>query len=142
MPYQLDTEILLAAQACIYIINPQHRLRKPREKSKWCISLDAEVELFVYTKSHLWIDGFTGWGIYFEDNNVLLQVGNNRFNEALYLSKFIDGNRNSKWHGYPADFERNLQDRPSVRVLSLWRDAGKIKKHHISKIRAGKSCNL
>ena len=142
MVYFLDQEINLTRPACFYTISSQHRYVRPKEKSKWTVTYEEEVNIFRNSYSEKWLEGYICWGLLLNGDNIILQLGINKFNENLFISKFIDGNKNSKWHGYPADYKRNLYDRPSVRILSLWKDSGKIEKHHISKIRCGKKCNL
>ena len=142
MPYKLDTEDYLEDIDCIYIISSHHRHNNPTSKSKWNISLEIEINIFKIAYINYKLETYICWGILINDNNRIVGIGHNRFRELLLFSKFIDGNSDNKWHGYPADYIRNIYDRPPVEVLKLWKNKGFILKHHIAKIRAGKKCNL
>lgn len=142
MVIAINREHEIPAHNCRYLFHKQHRSRGNVHKSKWSIALRKELECFTKSLNSGWTVTPLGWGVHYIRKTQLLPLGCNRHNESLYIAKFVDGSSNQTWHGYPADFVRNSQDRPSTNVLTSWRDLGLIKKHHISKIRQGKKCDL
>ncbi|WP_308131381.1 hypothetical protein [uncultured Flavobacterium sp.] len=141
MPYELDRDIDLTPQTTAkYYVSSAHR-RIQRHKSRWTVTIDKEVECFIDSQTKSWIDATASWGIIQEGNNLLV-LGLNSQNEELKIAKFIAKNNDGVWHGYPADFNRKIQDRPAMSILQSWRTHGHIEKHHITKIRQGKECNL
>ena len=141
MPYELDKNLdLTPVTAAKYYISSAHR-RVQQNKSRWIITIDQEVGCFIESQINTWIEGFFSWGLITNGNNLLV-LGKNSQNEELKIAKFVAKNNNDVWHGYPADFCRNIQDRPGMMILQNWRTNGHIEKHHITKIRQGKECNL
>lgn len=144
MAYNTDTEINIEIDkelTTTYIISSQHRAIGNPNKTVWTIDFDDEVECFKYSKTSDWIDDKYGWGIKVVNSN-LQHVGHNFENETLKLAKFVDGNQNDIWHGYPADYLRKSQDRPPTFILKCWVDQGYLTKAKMNKIRRGQSCNL
>jgi hypothetical protein len=143
MNYTLDTELILSSIKCSYIIVSAHRHRNPPQKSKWTIAPNKEVAIFTHAIKNNWKEnnGYISWGA-LKNGSKTLVLGKNCLGENLHISKFVDGNNNNMWHGYPADYIRNIQDRPAMKILVLWRNAGIIKKKHAAKIRNGIPCNL
>jgi hypothetical protein len=140
--YTLDTQIPLSPIIDrIYYISSAHRNLVTADKSKWTISVNKEVECFIEGQTSEWIEDNFSWGLKF-NGNALEEIGVNTQNQVLKIAKFIDSSNNNIWHGYPADYIRKQQDRPSIAILSKWRERNIISKHHIVKIRQGKSCNL
>jgi hypothetical protein len=141
VPYQLDTELdLMPETSKKYYVSSAHR-RIQKDKSRWTVAVDLEVECFVGSQLNGWIEDVTSWGIMQKGNNLMV-LGENSQKELLKIAKFISKNGNNVWHGYPADFRRNGQDRPGMTILQNWRTSKVIEKHHILKIRQGKECNL
>ena len=141
MPYELDKDIDLTPRTTAkYYISSAHR-RLQRHKSRWTITVNEEVDCFIDSRTNTWIDNAASWGLIQSGNNLLV-LGLNSHNEELKIAKFIAKNTTGVWHGYPADFCRNIQDRPGMSILQSWRTNGHIEKHHITKIRQGKECNL
>lgn len=141
MPYQTDKELDLTPKTAMkYIVSSAHR-RHQRNKSRWTISIDMEIDCFINSQTSNWIETSVSWGV-IQQKNTLLNVGVNPHRQPLKLAKFVDSSGNDIWHGYPADYERNCQDRPGMVVLQNWRENGIIEKHHMIKIRQGKECNL
>jgi hypothetical protein len=139
--FVLDKEIDLTPQTDKkYICSSAHRRKQP-DKSRWTITIDQEVGCFVSSVTFKWIETSMAWGL-ISHGNVLLILGINSQGVSLKVAKFVDSNGNNLWHGYPADYVRNYQDRPGVAILKDWRTKGMIEKHHIIKIRQGKECNL
>lgn len=141
MPYPLDTELDLSPRTnCKYFIASYHRMRGHPNKSCWLISHEEEIECFVTSISSLWMESNVGWGLK-HDNGAIQIVGESTKQNELKFAKF-KGDINDLWHGYPADYIRNNQDRPGMVVLRMWIDAGYILKHQMLKIRQGIQCNL
>jgi len=143
MPLQIDTEICLIDHNISdkkYLISPAHR-RNQRNKSQWVIDMETEVLCFVDSQLKLWVEDSCSWGI-IKNGNSLQVLGVNTVQEDLKLAKFVSKNNNNIWHGYPADYCRNTQDRPHMDILKKWREERLIEKHQIVKIKQGKPCNL
>ena len=141
MPYLTDTELDLTPKTLKkYFVSSAHR-RYQKDKSRWTISIDNEIECFVNSQTSNWIEDLVSWGVFQQGNN-LLNIGVNPQRLPLKIAKFVDCSGDDIWHGYPADYARNYQDRPGMLVLQNWRERGIIEKHHIIKIRQGKECNL
>lgn len=121
-----------------YIISSAHRRSQPH-KSRWIVSATKEVNCFIDSDVSGWTEVDIAWGIILE-NNTLLSLGRGVQNDMLKVAKFVG--INNVWHGYPADYLRNHQDRPSMKILQIWREKGIIEKHQVVKIRQGKECNL
>ncbi|MGV6946000.1 hypothetical protein [Sphingobacterium kyonggiense] len=142
MPYKQDEEIDLTSFNCgKYIISSHHRRKNNPHKSVWTISFDDEVDCFVLSLTSKWNLECEAWGIKLNDNG-LETIGINADSEELKLAKFVDGAKTNTWHGYPADYVKKSQDRPSTEILHNWVKEGYIAKHKMVKIRQGQSCNL
>lgn len=141
MPYELDKDLDLTPRTTAkYYISSAHR-RVQKNKSNWIITINQEVDCFIYSQTKTWIENMVSWGLIPLGNNLLV-LGLNSHKEELKIAKFVAKNKEGVWHGYPADFCRNIQDRPGMPILQNWRTDGHIQKHHITKIRQGKECNL
>ena len=141
MPYEIDKEIDLTPRTLQkYFVSSAHR-RVQKNKSRWTLDINQEVDCFVTSQTNNWIEGIAAWGMV-KNGNALVVIGINPQDEPLKIAKFVAKNNDGLWHGYPADFCRNPQDRPGVTILQVWRTRGYIEKHHIIKIRQGKECNL
>ena len=124
-----------------YIFSSAHR-RTQKDKTRWTVSTHTEIDCFKNTQTSKYLEGDeVAWGC-LKTTSGLIDLGINGHKENLKIAKFVDKNKLKIWHGYPADFVRNPQDRPSVSVLKKWRTGDIIEKHHITKIRQGKTCNL
>jgi hypothetical protein len=140
--YQQDTEIeLQETKPRKYYISSQHRKKGNPNKSIWIISFEEEVNCFIQTISNTWKVKAEAWGIKL-NGNTLQVVGLNNNNEELKLAKFVDGTNTDVWHGYPADYVCNAQDRPTTEILKYWVHQGYITKSKMKKIRQGQPCNL
>lgn len=141
MAYKFNTELDLSPRSQKkYFISSSHR-RTSKDKSRWLINIESEVQCFIESDIKEWYEETIIWGIV-KDGHDLLILGENPKKEGLKIAKFVDKEGNNLWHGYPADYVRNFQDRPGIKVLQKWREANHIEKHHIVKIRQGKECNL
>ncbi len=143
MPYKTDRKIDLTHEQldCKYIISSQHRRKGNAEKCFWIVTFDDEVNCFIHTIRQNWFINSEAWGLILS-NNILQVIGRNSNNDELKLAKFVDGNDNGVWHGYPADYMLRSQDRPATEILQTWVNNGYISKAKMSKIRLGQSCNL
>jgi hypothetical protein len=139
--HQLDTEIDIEDLKVKYIFSSAHR-RIQKDKSRWTVTTIEELECFKSSLSLKHVEGDEiAWG-YIKVSINLNDLGINKHKENLKIAKFVDKSSLKIWHGYPADFVRNAQDRPGIEILKSWRQNGIIEKHHIIKIRQGKVCNL
>jgi hypothetical protein len=141
VPYQTNIPLDLTPRTTqIYFVSPAHR-RRQVGKSRWTITVDEEVECFITSQTLRWVEVSTAWGI-IQNGNGLLVLGLSSNNISLKLAKFVYSDGTDLWHGYPADFVKNNQDRPGMVTLRDWKTRGFIEKHHMVKIRKGKECNL
>lgn len=141
MTYLTDTQIDLTELKKSYIISSQHRKTGNVNKSLWSISNEEEVLCFVETIKQKWIDGANAWGVKVV-NNALQKVGANNDGQTLKIARFVDSYSADVWHGYPADYIRKSNDRPTTNVLSDWVKKSYITKAKMAKIRQGQLCNL
>jgi hypothetical protein len=140
MPYKMDTEILISGRNEKYIISKQHRFHRSG-KSIWTINEDEEISCFIQSMSSNWKYNNKAWGLYLS-NGTLSVLGKNDKNVYLKIAKFLDGSNTNIWHGYPADYIRNTQDRPTTHILYLWVNLSCINKSDMLKIRKGLKRNL
>lgn len=119
----------------------QHRGKVNNNKSIWTINLVEEVDCFKKSYSSQWQLNCKGWGLHIIQDRICV-LGKNPEGENLKIAKFVDSSNDNSWHGYPADYRSNIQDRPTQHILEMWREEGIIKKHHMSKIRSGMPCNI
>ena len=138
---QLDSPIGIDTTSQ-YIIVSQHRTSGYRNKSRWVVSKQEEVDCFRQSLQKEWLCVGTGWGVIIDNSNKLKILGINHFNEDSKIAKFIDGNKSNLWHGYPADVKRKVKDIPPVAILNKWRVENIIKKCHVSRIQRGATCSL
>ena len=122
-----------------YFVHPKHRGRPTKNRCTWIISVLEEVALFRKVIPVLCRPGEIYWAAEAEGRR-LRTVGINVHRESLIFAKFVDDS--AIWHGYPADYRKQPQDRPPIPVLQNWETQGLLKKHHIAKISGGKKCNL
>ncbi|WP_345724582.1 hypothetical protein [Herpetosiphon gulosus] len=112
----------------VYIHNDQHRDGKGT-KSQWTISKSEELCCFEHAARLLFIEKLglentsEGWGLYLIDEQVEY-LGNSSTEGSkslrFFIAKFVDGNENGKWHGYPAGPGGRSQDIPPGDVLLYW----------------------
>ena len=114
------------AKDVFYTIISYHRnFNYNQNKSCWIINVEEEFECFKKCYNNKWFDENDdyeiagGWGILIENKKVKI-LGKNKFNDDLKIAKFVDSENNGYWHGYPADYIRNIQDKPSTKILFLW----------------------
>lgn len=141
--YTTDKKIEIKELKCSYYISSAHRSpKKNPKKSYWIVNGNIELDIFKTAKEKEWGNDNTLWGLHLDGEGKILDLGENTFKEKLKIARFIDKNNDRIWHGYPADFVRNKNDRPEMTTLKEWKEKDYIEKHHILKIRMGKQCNL
>lgn len=123
-----------------YIISAAHR-RKSSQKSRWTINTNEEMTCFSNSMINTWKQDFNAWGLHIINNTPNI-LGKGINNEDLKVAKFVDGNQNNIWHGYPANILANKQDIPPISILQLWKKLNYINKSDIKKIRQQLPCNL
>ena len=125
----------------IYIHKADHRNNSPR-KSQWTISVRDEKTCFFRMYNLRWCEGNYGWSLHLNKgitNYLGVSVKRHR---KLFLAKFVGGNNNQLWHGYPADHILNQQDTPTMEILLAWKLAGYISLPKVRKLIKGQPCNL
>ncbi|MBI5150745.1 MAG: hypothetical protein HZA28_08270 [Candidatus Omnitrophica bacterium] len=125
-----------------YVVVSQHRGLDYRDKSRWLVSMQEEVDCFRQSLHHDWLMPDAGWGLIVDAQNNLMVLGINYLREESKVAKFVEGNGSSLWHGYPADLKRKVKDIPPTCILEKWYSMKLIRKHHLSRIRRGIRCNL
>ena len=125
-----------------YVPLAKHRGRADPNRSVWKVSVSTEVGCFVEAWQESWRSSCSElWG-HFRSGGRLRPLGLNVHGQDLWFGKFVRVSDASPWHGYPADYRRNAQDRPPTSVLRQWRDQGTLAKHQIAKIARGQRCKL
>lgn len=126
----------------VYTISKKHRGHN-KKKSYWSIKMPREIALFRTALQNGYEDKTNNiaWNLNIVNGEICI-VGHTVDKKELKLAKFVDSNHNEKWHGYPADYIKNSQDRPSAKVLELWNNAGIISTATMKKIKGGQPCNL
>lgn len=126
----------------IYTISKKHRGHN-KDKSHWSIKMPREIALFRSALKEGYEDkaDFTAWNLNIVNGEVCI-IGFTVDEKELKIAKFVDSNHNEQWHGYPANYIKNSQDRPSSKVLELWNNAGFISTATMKKIKGGQPCNL
>jgi hypothetical protein len=119
-----------------YFVHPHHR-NGNNNKSQWLCSIKEEIELFELGAENKWKDSEN---VMFSIFSYQKYIGISWDKKTrLFFSKFISAD-NKQWHGYPADYIDNPQDRPGKKILGDWRFKSLIRKSHIKKILKGKPC--
>lgn len=136
----MDTEVQIRSDLT-YIHKTDHRNRSAR-KSQWTISEQDERTCFVLMYDSKWYEGNCGWSLNL-NNGIINYLGVSFIRQRrLFLAKFVDGNNNQRWHGYPADHISNEQDIPPGAILLVWKNAGYLSLPKVRKIIRGQPCNL
>lgn len=125
-----------------YTINPQHRDGNPN-KSQWIVIESDEVSLFETSYTAGWKDEDDKkcFGIKKSGTSIsILGVCKDRITD-LKIAKFVS-NHQLTWHGYPANYRINQQDKPTTTILEKWVEEELITKSKMGKIARGQKCNL
>lgn len=136
--FQIEYDVL-------YIHKIDHRNNSP-EKSQWSIDESEERTCFKTSlKCDLNKPLYSSWGLYL-NNNKAEYLGTTAQREPeqyqLFIAKFVDSNKNNKWHGYPANPSGKPQDIPPDDVLNDWLKKEYLRRALIRKITQGKKCKL
>ncbi len=126
--------------ACEYYFKSDHRDNSAK-KSQWLIKPDKEKSCFIESHKMKWSEERRSWGLLLVGSKAK-HLGINHENEQLNVAVFVDSFKKNVWHGYPADFKRDITDLPIITVLEKWRSLGYFKKCRISQAKNGKICSL
>ncbi len=136
----MDIEVQIRSDLT-YVHKADHRNNSPR-KSQWKISDQDERTCFVLMYDSRWCERNCGWSLHL-DNGIIDYLGVSVIRQRrLFLAKFVDGNNNQRWHGYPADHILNQQDIPTGEILLAWKYAGYLSFPKVRKLMRGQPCNL
>ena len=128
-----------------YRSKPDHR-DGTNLKSQWTILYNQEVASFDLATREDWSSGATTrWGLHMNPAPGNLGQSASAFGtptRPLFIAKFIDGDANDLWHGYPADPYRNQHDIPPSSVLRAWNSATHLRPAVIRKLVKGQLCTL
>lgn len=126
-PYELTTKQL-------YLFNPKHRNSSNPNASTWNITFEEEFDLadegicsFKYAK--------TAFNVKKEFNRLKV-LGFSPRKVQLILAKFVMSFTDN-WHGYPADYVSNNQDKPKQSTLKQMVESNKISKKEMRCIGKG-----
>lgn len=115
-------------------------------KSQWTIIYRDEIASFELATREGWSSSpTTRWGLHLNPRANNLGQSASAFGtptRALFIAKFVHGNANDAWHGYPADPYRNPQDIPPNSVLRTWTSLTHLRLALIRKIVKGQLCSL
>lgn len=129
-----------------YLSKQDHR-DGTRIKSQWTISFEDEKAAFMRATTSGWISNATlRWGLHLTPS-VPSALGSSAQafgapTRNLFIAKFVDGNANDSWHGYPADPYKNQHDIPPSTVLKLWLGLSFLRPATIRKLVKGQLCAL
>ena len=136
----MDTEVSITGIAEKYFISSQHRSKRPK-KSFWLISITKEISCFKQSMVSGWKNNDDAWGLYLS-NGIALVLGKNKNGEEVKIAKFVNSSGINTWHGYPADYIGNTQDKPTTSILQMWVCLSYIGKADMAKILRGLKCSL
>ena len=125
-----------------YTFNPQHRDGNPN-KSQWIIIEADEKSLFETSYSAGWKDTENKkcFGIKKSETNIIVLGKCKDRITNLKIAKFVSDHQDN-WHGYPANYRTNQQDKPTTNILQKWVEENLITKSKMGKIARGQKCNL
>jgi|SanBayMetagenome_1026888.scaffolds.fasta_scaffold02444_2 hypothetical protein len=128
-----------------YFHKHDHRNKSPK-KSQWTITEDEEKICFENSLLSKWNEEHLSWGLHFNEKKVQYLGKSAEFESVscdLFIAKFIDGDKNKQWHGYPANPNgKKPQDIPPVNVLNDWLKNEYLRRATIRKITKGQKCSL
>lgn len=143
---QMDNQEFEILPDILYIHKIDHRNNSP-EKSQWIISENDEKNCFKFSLASDWKKHpHSSWSLYLK-NNTVEYLGYSAKKEPiscqLFIAKFVDSNKNNKWHGYPANPSgQKPQDIPPVCILNDWFEKKYLRLPLIRKIAKGQKCSL
>lgn len=124
----------------VYVINEHHR-NGNRAKSQWRISTDEEIMSFSESERQGWLVADKGWGLHVVSGQVSWLGVAQDHTTQVFIAKFVGGDANTPWHGYPADYRKNNHDIPDAVVLRKWLEANAMPAAKIRKIARGQPCS-
>ncbi len=129
------------APGVTYGVHPHHR-NGAHGKSQWDISEGQERDVFVNARNQNWLLQDMGWGLHLVAGQVSYLGRAQDRQRRIFVAKFVDGNQNQFWHGYPADHQRNPGDIPVQNILQGWLNAKLLRRAIVRKLVRGQPCNL
>jgi hypothetical protein len=124
-----------------YGCHPDHRSGN-QNKSQWIISTSEEVESFRLSYSQGWVVGTRAWGLHLiNDRPAYLGIAIDR-SRQLFVARFEDGSGNLRWHGYPADHQKKVNDRLPEKLKELWIRNNVLPAPKVRKLVTGAPCSL
>lgn len=128
----------------LYIFIEKHRSYKYKKASKWIITLANEFSMADQSINFNFVEainknGSTNYQSFnvIRTNNKIQNVGISKEGNVLIIGKFVNTSPNL-WHGYPADYLKNIQDKPSQKTLKSMLNKNMLDASEISKIARGK----
>lgn len=118
-----------------YSLSNRHRGRASDKKSTWTVNTTIEVELFEESmqKSYININNQLSWNIH------STYIGHDKDGSNVKLARFDSRNAtNNEWHGYPVDYSKDPNNRPSKKILNEWVKRSIITNSEMIKILRGK----
>ena len=145
MPFIVSQPEKLSNSDDHYCFSPKHRSKSNPNASVWIISLQEEFHLcddaifkskYVqpYSNSKKFAYNLK------RESNKLKQLGvsnSNTKDYGLIISKFINDMNLKEWHGYPADYIANTQDKPDDAILLKMKINGLITAREMMRIKRG-----
>jgi hypothetical protein len=145
MTYQVDIDypLVIDEETVHYKISPKHRVASPAEGiSVWKVDHHSEVMCFKESIEMGYKTDFHSWGLIYIPPLQILGIGKfGSIDTELIMAKFVDSNKNGKWHGYPCYYKR-IGDTPPKSVLTLWVEKEIITKSQMSKISQRQVCKI
>lgn len=129
------------AQGIVYLPHPHHR-NGNQNKSQWTISHEGEISVFTRSYQQNWLIGSVGWGLHIVGGAISYLGVDQSHAEHVFIAKFILGQPQQPWHGYPADHRNNHADIPHEDILKSWMQGNLLPACKISRILGGKRCKL
>ena len=115
-----------------YSLSNRHRGTKSNTKSTWTVNI--EVELFEESMKKSYINNQLSWNIH------STYIGYDKDGSNVKLARFDSRNAtNNEWHGYPVDYSKDPNNRPSKDILIEWVKSSIITNSEKIKILRGKT---
>lgn len=131
-------QIVRVTNKITFISTRKHRIMGNPDASIWTIDHREEYIVFLKSKPNLSNNGIS-WGIH-TPNGSLDKLGDSECGiYDLKFAKFTSHENNDDlWHGYPANYINNTQDRPDSPYLTDLVRKGYITKAKMKKVQKGK----
>ena len=116
-----------------YSLSNRHRGRASDKKSTWTVNTTIEVELFEESMQKSYINNQLSWNIH------STYIGHDKDGSNVKLARFDSRNAtNNEWHGYPVDYSKDPNNRPSKEILNEWVKRSIITNSEMIKILSGR----